>query len=553
MKKTLVVLGLAAAALLLFFYKSNEIPLWSQDEGRHGEIAREMFERRELVVPSFNYVDYLEKPPFAFLPNAAAYVLFGVSSVSARLPAIAAALLGLLLTYFFARRFFSGSAAGHSAVILATSVGYVLVGRFAVIDMVLTLWLSCAIFFLMAACFEQKRHLYLPAYFFMGLAVLTKGLIGIVLPGLIFLAFLVWTRRLGEILKMHIPWGILIVTATALPCFLAVWRREPEFFEVFFLKHQFARFATKTFGRVRPFWFFVPILFGVAFPWSLFIPAGVVSGLKSGEFPRDKVKFLIAWILGVFVFFSIPRSKLPYYILPLSVPLAMLLGLFFSSLSSGNASALVVKAAKRTWASLLAVSAAGAAGLALYALLGDLDETARALKPLLFAGSVFVLMLFPAAWLGFKGRFKAAFAGTAVIVYGVLMTTFVGMKTLNPFESTYEEARLIEPLLGTDGVAAVFASPDTFSDFPFHLRRRVAVIGDNRGTLTQESEEPENEADSKKWFMSADAMSRIFNEGGKRMFCLMKEDQFEVLKGSGLKKYEVLSHAYGKMLIRTVD
>lgn len=193
------------------------------------------------------------------------------------------------------------------------------------------LFLSCSLFLLMSALFEGKRHNYLWAAFFIALTVLTKGLIGVLLPGLIFLIFLIWSNRLSEI--KHIPFirGLLILAIVVLPWFIAISLREPEFFQIFIINHHFKRFATESFGRSRPFWFFSYIAILCSFPWSLLVPSAILSGLKNAAPYRDKVKFLISWIVVILVFFSIPKSKLPYYIFPICVPVAILVATLVSS------------------------------------------------------------------------------------------------------------------------------------------------------------------------------------------------------------------------------
>ena len=188
-----------AAVLFLFFFSLGRIPLWSSDEGRFGEIVREMWVSKDFIVPHFNYVPHFEKPIFAFWLGSLSAALFGVSSFSVRLPSVVSALLGIALTHVFTKSLFGRKIADMAAVILASSVGYVLVGRYAVIDMVMTFLMSAAVFCLARAYLEQKPRFYLLAYVFMGLSFITKGLIGVVLPLLVFLACLAWPKDLAEI------------------------------------------------------------------------------------------------------------------------------------------------------------------------------------------------------------------------------------------------------------------------------------------------------------------------------------------------------------------
>ena len=183
LKDLLRPLFLCIAIVFLFSFWIDKTPLWSSDEGRFGEKAREMLEMKDFVVPHFDYVASIEKPPLAYVVTAFFYSVFGVSSWSTRLTSISSALLGLLLCYGFTRKLFNQRTAFWSVVLLTTTVGYVLLGRFAMIDMLLTLLLSASLFCLITACLQQKRKYYLAAYVFMGLSFLAKGLIGFLLPG----------------------------------------------------------------------------------------------------------------------------------------------------------------------------------------------------------------------------------------------------------------------------------------------------------------------------------------------------------------------------------
>ena len=366
---------------------------------------------------------------------------------------------------------------------LLTTAGYALVGRFAVIDMLMTFLLSMTLFCFMTAFFEQKRGYYLAGYGLMGLAFLTKGFIALVLPAGIFLIFLLGTKNLGELKRMHLIAGVGIIALIILPWLLSISHREPEFFNEFIIKQHFSRFATGTFGRKRPFWFFAPILIAAAFPWTLFLPAAIARVMKEELLRRRKLQFLLCWIVVVFIFFSIPKSKLPYYILPVSMPIAILVGDFFAKFTAAS---------------------------------------------------------------GVPARKKfSAIAGT---VYACLVLTFGGMKFISPFQSTWDYAEVLKSRLKPGDVAAVYGSPDKFSDFPFHLKQRVLIVGSDRGTLDRQSRQmPFTE--QKKNFLETGEFISLFKEASARVFCLVPEKKFRELKDAGLQTYEVLMAEHGKMLI----
>lgn len=544
MTSRLKLFGLAAAALLLFFYGTASMPLWSTDEGRHAEIGREMLETGNYVIPQYQYVDYLEKPVFAFALTALSYRLAGVNELGARLVSILSALFGILLLYFFSRRLFNPGAAFFSAMMLMTTVGYVLVGRFAVIDMLMTFLLSASLFCLMAGYFEKKSGWYLLSYFLMGLSVVTKGLIGVLLPGLIMGLFLLFRRDLKEILKMHVLPGILIVAVIVLPWWIAATKQKPEFFQVFILEHHFGRFATKQFGRTKPFWFFAPVLLGACFPWSFFLPSAVKNVFQSKGEERDKLFFLFLWAAVIFVFFSIPKSKLPYYLLPLSMPVALLSAVLFQKSAETLQSDRWLKI---SWQVLRVLGFLGLPAAAIAFFLRIKDPSFQALRPLLFAaGGLLTAGLLGSSALFCRGKIQAGITALSAMVFAAMLLTASGMQKITPIQSAYDEAQIILKERKPGDQVVLQASPDDFSDLTFYLKQRPIIAGSDRGTLARESMQSDPEG---KWFWSMARLGENFNRRDRRLFVLTYAKRLKDLEANGIKSYRVLTQRNGKILI----
>ena len=541
-----------ALALGLYFFQINKIPVWSMDEGRYAEIAREMSAMNDYALPHFNYLPYLEKPVLTPLLTAGAYRLLGETPLGARFLSIVAALAGLLLVSLAGRRFFSVQTGGWAALVLLTTLGFTLVGRFAVIDGFMTLLLSAAVFALMKAVFEQDRRFYFVACVCMGLGFLTKGLIGIVLPGLIWFVGILVLRRFGEFRR--VPWvsGIFVVALVALPWMLWMWRRQPDFFQVFIVEHHLHRFLTKEFGRMKPFWFYAPILIGTCFPWSLFLPAALTDGMRRDHPDREKNIFLWIWVAVIFVFFSLPKSKLPYYILPVSVPLALILGEFMARWVSGKTSAWADKLIRGAWVLLVVAASAAFAGGSIFLLFfrGLVPAPQLgALRAVLLAG-IGVLLAGSAAVFFILNREKKA-AATLVLagmIYTLLLLTFEGMRLISPFQSSAAEAQKILATLQPEDRVAVLAAPDDFSDLPFYLKRRILVAGPDRGTLKKASLQASRAEDSKEWFWSVETLIQEFNERTKTFYVLMTAERYREI-ASQLQSPVILMTRGEKILI----
>jgi len=550
-KKIIHPLLFVVAAIFLFFFLINQIPLWSSDEGRFAEIARAMHLSGNWIVPYFNGLPYLEKPALAPWMTALSFSLFGVNAISARLPGILSALGCLLVTFLFTKRLFGERAAWLSTLCLMTSAGFVLVGRFAVIDMEMIFLLSTALFFVMTSVFEQKPSHYLIASFFMGLTFLAKGLIGLALPVLVFFAFIVWTSHWKELKKTHFWLGILVFAAITIPWLIVITKQQPEFLDVFIFDHHFKRFASGTFGRKRPFWFFAYILPLVSIPWSLFVPAAIKNALKSGVDFKNKIIFLICWLAVIFVFFSIPRSKLPYYIMPATVPIAVIVGTFLAKWSLRDELSLSNLWVEWSWKIIGIVCVVGAAGLNISLLFAGHVPALEILRPLIPVGAVFLGIGGIEAFYFFKkDRRLAAIIALAISVYLTLIVIFICMIRLSPLQSTADIASLINENSTAEDTVAVYASPDRYSDLPFHLKKRIVIVGSDRGTLTRESMQEENKSIAAGWFLGLDEIvQQIQSEKTKRIFCLMEKDRLDELKSRGLKDFRIWMENHDRILI----
>ena len=320
----------------------GRLPLIDPDEGRYAEIPREMLERGDLITPTLNYVKYFEKPPLLYWINAASMKIFGLNEFAARLPSALCGLLTLLTTYLIARRLYDRRTALLSALILGTSAGFVLQSRIILTDMLLTLCLTAALgaFIVAAQRDEGRNNNPLPwylFYLFCALAVLAKGLIGIVFPAGIILFFLVLGWRWRILTRMHCVVGLLLFLAVVIPWFVAVSHRNPEFLHFFFIREHFERFTSTVHGRYQPFWFFLPVLLGTMLPWSCFIPGALSTAWADRRRESGQAgMFLLIWIGVVFLFFSLSSSKLVPYILPIFPPLAILISHRLCRLPGGS-------------------------------------------------------------------------------------------------------------------------------------------------------------------------------------------------------------------------
>ncbi len=329
---------LLIAVALIWFSNLEYRTLIKPDEGRYAEIPREMVASGDWVTPRLNDLKYFEKPPLQYWATATAYTVFGEHQWSARLWTGLTGFAGLLLVWFTGLRLFGREAANYSALLLCSSMLYVMMGHINTLDMGVTFFITLGIFsFLLAQRSEANvqqvasRNWMLLAWAGMGLAVLSKGLMGIVLPGTAVFIYCMVRRDFSLLKRMHWLAGLSVFLLITAPWFYLVMKANPEFFQRFFIYEHYTRFTTRELGRYQPWYYFVPILLTGALPWtallfdSLFhIGKPVEPG--GNKKPFHAALFLLIWAVFIYVFFSISDSKLPSYLLPMFPALALLMG-----------------------------------------------------------------------------------------------------------------------------------------------------------------------------------------------------------------------------------
>lgn len=320
-----------------FGHELDSRSLWSPDEGRYSEIPREMVASGDYITPRLNGVKYFEKPVLFYWMQAGAIKLFGVNEWSLRLWSAFLAGLGCLAVYYAGFRLFGRRTGLFAAAILATSVWYDLMGSAVTLDMAVTAFLTLALLaFLIGtrAPPGRERRLWLYTFYVLtAAATLTKGLIGIVIPGMVILAWIAVTRKWSLLRSLYLPTGMVLFLAIAAPWHVLVSLANPEFPSFYFVHEHFARFLTTVHHRSEPIWFFIPVLLVGMFPWSAFFIEAVRRGLKSRYCEAQRYSdtlFLVLWAGLVFAFFSMSGSKLATYILPAMPPLAILCGRYFA-------------------------------------------------------------------------------------------------------------------------------------------------------------------------------------------------------------------------------
>ena len=338
-------LALGAGCLaLLFFWRLGATPLLETDEGRYADIAREMLARGDFVTPHLNGVLYLEKPPLHYWLIATAMRVLGLNEFAARFWSALFGALGVVLTYRLGREIGGTRAGLVGAAVLGTSPLYVAMGRLASIDMTVSFFITLTL-----ACFwlahrsgddRARKVCWHVVFLAAALAVLAKGLIGVVIPGAVVFLYLLVTNQ-WRILR-QVPWvtGFGVFLVVAVPWHVLAAARNPDFLWFYFIHEHILRYVTPEAHRAGPFWYFPAVIIGGCVPWTallLSVPRLVRWRQGRGFFTNHPdLAFLLLWFGFVTLFFSASQSKLVPYILPALPPLGVMVGLLVERLRVGT-------------------------------------------------------------------------------------------------------------------------------------------------------------------------------------------------------------------------
>jgi 4-amino-4-deoxy-L-arabinose transferase-like glycosyltransferase len=350
-KRVWILLFLAIIAS--YFYGLGHLPLVGPDEPRYAQVAREMYQRADLITPTLGGHTWFEKPALLYWLMIAAFSFLGTTETAARLGPAICGLLTVLAVFWVGRT--ATRASGDdglcglgpwSALVCASTLGIIVFSRAASFDIIVTMTITWALSFFFVHELEtdqsRRQHLLAGFYVFIGLSLLAKGLIGIVIPfGVITSYQLMRKAHLSRWFVSSLLWGLPLAVAVA-----GVWygpviaRHGWPFIDEFFVQHHFARYFSNKYRHPGPVYFYLLCLIPLTLPWTVFI-IEALSKIRTwkwrGEIPEDKLRvFTLAWLLLPLAFFSFSGSKLAGYILPVLPATALLGGIRVARFTNQN-------------------------------------------------------------------------------------------------------------------------------------------------------------------------------------------------------------------------
>lgn len=466
-------LGLFCLLTLTYFLFLGSYPLYNPDEARYAEIAREMVETKQYLVPHLNYILYFEKPALFYWLLALAIKCFGLSEWVVRSWTAILSVMGCLITYTTARMLYDRRTGIYASLILASSFLYFMMGHLVTLDMPLTFFLTASLYCLLLG---TKTSLSKPWYYFWlaavfsALAVLTKGLVGIIFPLCIIGLWVFVQHQWKQLKSWPIFSSLMLFLALTLPWHVMIQLKHPCFFNFYFINQHFARYSTLDSARFEPFYYYFLVMIVGLLPWTFFLPQAFRYCLPTWKNRKNfsTEVFLLIWVVAILLFFSFSHSKLIPYILPIFPPLAIMIGHYFSKASEKN-----LLGFKLGWSCIPII---GLGMLVFFLMLPneyDLANPLLAKKFSFILCVVFMVASFLSTACFWKRYYRSAF-------HVLLIGTLIGLITLLPAIPTIDHnsikpliISLKERLKPTD----IVINYNRYNqDLPYYLREKITVV-----------------------------------------------------------------------------
>jgi 4-amino-4-deoxy-L-arabinose transferase-like glycosyltransferase len=488
------------AFLFLMGTRALNVP----DEARYCEIAREMLVSGDFLTPHVNGIIYFEKPPLFYWMQAFFLHQFGLSEWACRLLNTLMGLIGVLATYFTARKLFDRKTGLYAAIILASSGLYFTLARVVTLDMMVSIWLTLSLFSFILGVYVS-RHYYYFLYVFAALALLTKGLIGIILPGGVIFLWLCLTQNWKILKECRLITGTLLFLLIALPWHILVQLKNPEFFNFYFIDQQFTRYLTLEAHRYGPVWFYLPLLVLGVFPWTGFL----YGAIKNFKFTETKTLYFVIAVLFILVFFSLSKSKLVPYILPCFPFLAIVLAKHLEDFPGIG----FVTTACICLALIIGLFITVTPHISMQ--FEALQHWTYIVMDILFLNALIVPLLF------FRKGFFLAFVVQVIFSIFFLFSAFAGVPYVYMGSVKSMALQLKSTLQPGDRVATY---DYYYHDLPFYLQKEVTIVG-WKGELEFGSNYPHNPDR----MMNEDQFWKIW-ESPQKVYLMVPKDYFRDLQ-----------------------
>ena len=489
--RILVLFAFVLSAFMIFA-GLGKLQLMQPDEERNTEVAREMQQTGNWLIPTYDCLPYLDKPAFFFKAVGLSLSAFGETSGAARLPSAVFGFGLLVMLFCFCSREYNTRTAAFAVSVVGTSPLYVAFSRLVIFDMTLAFFVCGAIF--AGAIAEEKEGASRKRWYLLGavsaaFATLVKGPVGFILPLLVLCLFNWFDGRRDAWKRLFAPFNIVVFFAIALPWFLGVVYHYRDFAYYGIIEESFRRYTTNTFRRTGPIYYYLPWIMGGCFAWSVLLPESIIAAWRSRSRWTRADRLFIIWSIVMVVFFSVSKSKRPDYILTVVVALGALVARIFVMAIDRDSK----------WATALALRAAtglALAGAVAASLLAAVVFRPELVQWLAKAGSkefdwlqpVYVPALCVLTGITLvaivarcQRNVRLAFAAFVALPCAALLVGAGGLKQYAEAKSNRVLAEKISALSPDAEIACLECFPN---GLPFYLKRCVTVVTTDGKELT---------------------------------------------------------------------
>jgi 4-amino-4-deoxy-L-arabinose transferase-like glycosyltransferase len=503
-------LVLGVVLFLLFFWQLGSYPLFDLDEPRYAEAAREMLENGNWITPYFNYELRFDKPVLFYWLIGLAYHWFGITEFAARFFSAFSASVIVISLYGFGWFWIDRLYGFLGAVVLASTLMFMGIARMSITDMTLTCWMTLTMLCLFMVARQHPRW-WIAAGLFSGLAILTKGPVGIVLPGGILL---VYAGLTGCFKRSFItPWflaGLGVSALVSVPWYVLAYLQNRDVFIEALFKHNVTRFSDVVSGHRQPGYFYSVVLLAGFLPWSAYLPAALyrlqcvfnpdksalshLKGLASLKHPSIRFQLVLfswVWSVAVFTFFSFSQTRLLTYILPMMPGLALAIAELWHLLATREKTKSLAKSqVDRLWqlvwlGAVILVVAFGIAG-AFFVFKMDalLPREAAGMAGNPFNKVVVGLLLLGAGLAWWAGRTRRSLLLVGSYVATLLLVSMVALHGIVPAISQATQGATLSFLALTQGKPLMLYEIQRPS-LTFYGRRKIERFGKNDSKALQ--------------------------------------------------------------------
>jgi len=518
-------------------------PLEVPDSARYAEIPREMVTSGDYITPHLNGIKYFEKPPLFYWMQAGAIKVFGPNNFAASFVNAFLGLCTCLLVYFVGRKLFNRRTGFLSSLILATSTIIFALTHITTLDMAFTFFLSAAL-----SCFllstEETNKNYRDSYLWCmyalaALAVMTKGLIGLIFPlGIIFFYVLIFNEW-RKLKTYRIITGLLIFLLITVPWHVLVQIRNPEFLHFYIVEQHFLRYFTTYAGRTQPFWFFPLVLILGFYPWIAFLPQAILNNIPRKLNNLSKYRttlFLLLWPVVIYIFYSCSNSKLIPYLLPIFPPFAILVGKYLTD----NWHTKPARSINISFNFIAIFNILTGIGIGIAAFFIDQQNLAFSNSTLFICASFLLLS-------GIATMVLYHRQGIASGCIALLITTSLALLSSNPIitvannQSIMPLMKTLQPKLGPNDEVISFGA--YHQDLPFYTKRIITVVN-----YSGELAFGIKHQDTSKWMLDTKGFWQHWNSNHKAFMIVDKNIYQNLLKVDPSKMF-VLAEHQGDVLV----